>query len=150
MEQIDFLAIYHKLTFEVVDGPFKGSCLFISEIDFKSRTVITKNGRNFPAELVAPLLREITDMGETEAALMYRKYWGKDPTPEIVEEIEFPWEKPKKPKPTKSHMMRIFEGRQYIAGDYEELMALVPYLIDNGFDIFGGAKKGWAKIKNRY
>lgn len=150
MHKIDFVAIHRRARFDIVDGPLKGKSCFVHEINFQDKTITTPSGTIIEADFVAPVLREISDMGDVEAQLMYRTYWGKDPEEEEVEVPEYPWEKPKKKKPVKSSMMRIFQGKDYIAGDWDELMSLVPYLIDCDFDFLDGAKKGWAIIKNRY
>ncbi len=83
------------------------------------------------------LLRPLADIMNTEAFVIYKKYFDKEMAEDWSGDTGSAYFNPKKVRVNSSHAIRIFNGEDYETGDFMKVISLVPYLLKQGFDLFG-------------
>lgn len=136
MTQTHFNLIYSHATFQIVDGPHAGKNTLMQEVNLFSNTFTSKGGTVLPMELVKPVLRPITAMNIYEAADIYKLYWHTGSADDWSGDNGSANFRPRKVSPTIEHAMRIFDGKDFSAGDFGEWQNIFAYMIAHCFHVF--------------
>lgn len=141
MTKDQVISIHRKSTFSILDGEFAGKSLQISQIDFDNEVVTTKSGKRFLFSSIKPVLKHIKDITFEEAKEIYRLYWNSGKTYDgplpIANFIE-------NSNNVIYDVIRLWEGRDYVAGDRLEWANVITFCIDKSIDIFNLLQKDQA------
>lgn len=138
MEFIDFISIYNKAVFAIIDGPHKGKFTKLNAIHYNIDSIESQGGAIFPIKNIKPVLREWKDLDDLESLEVYQIYFNWDKVKEFDGDV------PKLVAPKAKDILRIVNGFDYCTGDYNEMKQLIMYGVKINIDVFGAIEKGWA------
>lgn len=95
------------------------------------------------------ILRPLTDILNTEAHEVYKMYFEKEMALDFSGDTGSAYFNPKQVRIKAEHAIRIFNGEDYETGDFMKVISLVPYLLKQGFDLFGLIDAGLALDKTK-
>lgn len=141
MKHSQIIALFYQSNFAIIEGQFSGKQTKISEIDFIDEEITSVTGKRFSFSSIKPLLKDIRSISLEEAKEIYRLYWDDEKTYHAADgEImnhEIGTNKI-------YDVIRIWEGKDYVAGDRIEWGNVIEYCIDNSIDCFDLIKNGKA------
>lgn len=133
MNQEQILMMFHKSTFQITEGDYAGKATQIEAIDLKTKMVVSRSGKQFSMASLKPYLKDIKSISLEEAKEIYRLYWNSEKTYHAADgEII-------------NHnlganviydVIRIWEGKDYVAGDRIEWSNVIEYCIERSIDFF--------------
>jgi len=139
MTQEQIISIFWKSTFFITEGEFSGKATKISAIDFIDQEITSTTGKQFSFSSLKPYLKDIRTISLEEAKEIYRLYWNSG---ESTGDSE--WGKLGSQTGTGNiiyDVFRIWEGRDYVAGDRVEWCNVLEYCIEHSIDVFDLIKK---------
>lgn len=141
MTQEQIIAIFYKSNFHIIDGEHAGKATTVSMIDFSIRQIVSRSGKRFSFESIRVLLKDIKTISLEEAKEIYRLYWDDEKTYHAAD-----GELPNHEQGANViyDVIRIWEGRDYVAGDRIEWGNVIEYCIDNSIDCFDLIKQNKA------
>ncbi len=95
------------------------------------------------------ILRPLTDILNTEAHSVYKLYFEKEMALDFSGDTGSAYFNPKQVRIKSEHAIRIFNGEDYETGDFMKVLSMVPYLLKQGFDLFGLIESGLAIDKSK-
>lgn len=141
MTKEQIVSIHHKSTFSILDGEFAGKATMIKVIDFGKAEIESPSGKRFHFMSIKPLLKHVKDITFEEAKEIYRLYWNSGKTYDgplpIANFIE-------NSNNVIYDVIRLWEGRDYVAGDRLEWGNVIEFCIEKSIDIFNLIQKDQA------
>lgn len=108
-----------------------------------------ENYKKFLKDGYKLILRPLSDILNTEAYEVYKIYFDKEMALDFSGDTGSAYFNPKQVRVKAEHALRIFNGEDYETGDFMKVLQLVPYLLKQGFDIFGLIEAGVAIDKTK-
>lgn len=90
------------------------------------------------------VLRPLSDILNTEAHEVYKRYFGKEMAEDWSGDTGSVYFNPKQVRINSSHAIRIFNGEDWEQGDFMKVLSLAPYLLKQRFDLFNLIPEGLA------